>query len=289
MPTPDWRTLYPFQSHWMTTADGHRIHYLDEGSGCPTVMVHGNPTWSFMYRNLIPAANAAGLRAIAPDNLGMGLSDKPQEWPYHLQNHIDNLTRLIDEELKLPEVNLVMHDWGGGIGMGYAVAHPEKVRKLVLMNTAAYRAPTYPRRIALAKTPLLGAFLVRGLNLFVEGALRMAPAKPLPPEVREGFRAPYDSWRNRIATQRYVQDIPMRPSHPSWKTLAGIEEKLPLLAKKPILLCWGEQDFCFSMYFYRRWREIYPGCQAVSLPEASHYLLEDAPEKVIPLLADFLK
>ncbi len=288
MKAADWKALYPFTSHFMATAEGYRLHYVDEGRGRPVVMLHGNPTWSFMYRTLIKEMSAAGGRAIAVDNLGMGLSEKPQNWPYRLQGHIDNLTRLIDEELRLPEVDLVMHDWGGAIGMGYAVAHPEKVRRLVLMNTAAYRADAYPRKVALAKAPFLGAFLVRGLNLFVEGALRLAAARPLPPEVKAGYRAPYDSWRNRIGTQRYVQDLPMTPTHPTWPLLVSIEERLPLLAEKPILLCWGERDFCFPMKFYRRWREIYPKARAVSLPEASHYLLEDAPEKVIPLLKDFL-
>ena len=288
MPASGWRALYPFESHYMVTAEGHRLHYVDEGQGVPAVMLHGNPTWSFMFRDLIRAVSSAGGRAIAVDNLGMGLSDKPQGWPYRLQGHIDNLTRLIDDELKLPAVDLVMHDWGGAIGMGYAVAHPEKVRRLVLMNTAAYRADRYPRKVALAKAPFLGAFLVRGLNLFVEGALRLAAAKPLPPAVKAGYRAPYDSWRNRIGTQRYVQDLPMTPQHPTWPVLVGIEERLPLLVDKPILLCWGERDFCFPMKFLHRWREIYPKAQAVSFPEASHYLLEDAPEKVIPLLRDFL-
>jgi pimeloyl-ACP methyl ester carboxylesterase len=285
-----WRGLYPFAPHYFTTSDGHRLHYLDEGAGHPVIMLHGNPTWSFMYRDLLPAGTAAGFRCIAPDHIGCGLSDKPQNWPYHLEQHIKNLEQLIDNELKLPQLDLVMHDWGGGVGMGYATRHPEKIRRIILMNTAAFLSNDCPKRIHLARCPFLGAMLVRGLNAFVELALCMAPAKKLPQAVKEGYRFPYQNWRDRIATQRFAQDIPLRKSHPTWPTLEGIEKKLSLLKDRKILLCWGEQDFCFHMRFFQRWKnEFFPSAESVSFPDASHYLLEDRPEVIIPLLLDFLK
>ena len=245
------------------------------------VMLHGNPTWSFFYRQLIPAAAQAGYHAYALDNLGCGFSDKPQEWPYHLDGHIRNLEKWLDADLHLKDITLVLHDWGGGIGMGYAVRHPENIRRIVLMNTAAFLSDDCPKRIFLGRCPLLGAFLIRGCNAFVEGAIRMAAAKRLPKEVADGYRAPYGNWHDRIATQRFVQDIPLKPTHPTWNTLKSIQERLPLLQDKPIALIWGARDFCFHTGFYDRWREIYPHARAISLPDASHYLLEDAPERVI--------
>lgn len=285
-----WRQLYPFQSRYQTTASGFRQHYLDEGEGFPLVMLHGNPTWSFMFREVIQAGKQAGRRCIAPDHLGCGLSDKPQDWPYHLEQHITNLEQLLDQELKLPQMDLLLHDWGGGVGMGYATRHPEKIRRIILMNTAAYLSDDCPKRIFLVRCPFLGAFLVRGLNAFVEMALLMAPAKALPPAVKAGYRFPYQSYRDRIATQRFAQDIPLRPSHPTWETLAEIENRLPLLQDKKIMLCWGEKDFCFNMRFFERWKkEFFPAAEAHSYPAASHYLLEDNPQEIIPLLLDFLQ
>ncbi len=285
-----WRSLYPFQSRHHLTADGHRQHYLDEGTGFPVVMVHGNPTWSFMFREVIQAGTQAGLRCIAPDHLGCGLSDKPQDWPYRLEQHIGNLERLLNQELQLPQMDLLLHDWGGGVGMGYATRYPEKIRRIILMNTAAYLSKDCPKRIFLVRCPFLGAFLVRGLNAFVEMALIMAPAKPLPAAVKAGYRFPYQNYRERIATQRFAQDIPLRPSHPSWKTLQEIENRLPLLKKHKIMLCWGEKDFCFNMRFFERWKkEFFPAAEACSYPESSHYLLEDNPQEIIPKLLSFLQ
>lgn len=284
-----WQSLYPFESRWFTTGEGHRLHYIDTaGDGVPAIMLHGNPTWSFMYRELAQSLAACGSRAIALDNLGSGLSDKPQNWPYHLADHIRNLEEFIDGVTGGRPFDLLVHDWGGCIGMGYAVEHPERIRKIVLMNTTAFMLHGCPRIVALANCPLLGSFLVRGLNLFVNGALRLATAKKLSPAVKAGYRHPYGSWHDRIATQRYVQDIPARRSHPSWEAFHSIEGKLPRLASKEILLCWGEKDFCVGMEFFQHWRKIYPEAQALSFPGTAHYLLEDNPEEIIPAITAFI-
>ena len=284
-----WKALYPFESRFTTTPDGYRMHYIQEGTGEPVLMVHGNPTWSFFFRNLIPEVVKDGRQAIAVDLLGCGLSDKPQNWGYHLEGHIRNLEHFIDEDLKLSKVSLVLHDWGGGVGMGYAVRHPEKVDRIILMNTGAFLSNDVPKSIFLARCPFLGAFLVRGLNILVEAALRLAPARKLPPEVRAGYRFPYRNWHDRIAVQRFPQDIPLNPKHPTWATLSALGDALPILKDKKITLIWGEKDFCFHMGFFRIWRKIYPDAAAYSFPEASHYLLEDLPEKIIPLIVRQLR
>lgn len=283
-----WQDQYPFEARWMTIPGGHRLHYVDCGSGFPAVMLHGNPTWSFMYRRLIARLSKSGGRAIALDHLGCGMSDKPQDWSYRLADHIANLRHLVENELRLKQFDLVMHDWGGAIGMGYAVMHPERIRRIVLMNTAAYCSKRIACRIALIRNPLLGPFLVRGLNLFARCATRMAVARPMDPVARSGMLAPYGNWHDRVAIYRFVRDIPMSPRHPSWETLKGIEMNLPRLADKKILLCWGERDFCFNMHFFERWREIYPKALALGFPDAGHYLLEDLPQEIVPMIDNFL-
>ena len=139
MASSDWRSLYPFESHelWL---DSLRYHYLDEGSGEPLLMVHGNPTWSFYWRNLILALRD-DYRTIAPDHIGCGLSDKPENYCYTLAQHIDNLVQLI-RELDLTNITLLAHDWGGSIGLGAALELPERFSRIVLFNTAAFPPPS---------------------------------------------------------------------------------------------------------------------------------------------------
>lgn len=278
---------YPFSPVSVTVADGHRISCVDEGEGMPVVMLHGNPSWSYLYRQLILDLRG-NYRCLAPDHLGCGLSDKPQDYPYRLADHIDNLEQVLAQR-NIERCVLVVHDWGGAIGMGWAVRHPERVAGLMVMNTAAFPSPHIPLRIAVCRWPVLGPLLVRGLNLFARGAVRMAVVNPMAPEVAAGFVAPYDSWANRVAVHRFVQDIPMRPSHPSWPTLVEIEAGLARLSAKPMLLCWGGRDFCFHDWFYREWRRRFPQAQPHYFPEAGHYLLEDALPEIAPRVRDFLR
>jgi len=285
-PSSDWRSLYPFASHFMET-EGGKQHYLDEGEGPAVVMVHGNPTWSFYYRNLARSLSKTH-RVIVPDHMGCGLSDKPQDYPYTLRQHIDNLERLLDYELEVPQVDLVVHDWGGAIGMGYAVRHPERIRRLVILNTAAFLLDFCPFRIRVCRWPVVGPLAVRGLNAFARAATTMAVESRLDPAVRAGLLAPYDSWANRVAILRFVQDIPLRRSHPSWETVTDIQKRLHLLAEKPMLICWGMQDFCFTEDFLDIWQSYFPNARVHRFEDAGHYVLEDAGERVIPLAERFL-
>jgi haloalkane dehalogenase len=253
-------------------------------------MLHGNPTWSFLFRDLVSAASAAGMRAIAPDHIGCGLSDKPQSYGYHLADHIDNLEVLLNEHLGLTDMDLVVHDWGGAIGMGYAVRHPGRVRRLVAMNTAAFLGGSCPRRIWLVRTPVLGELLVRGANAFARSAVRMATSRKggLPPAVRAGYLAPYDSYANRIATLQFVRDIPADARHPTWATLEQIDAGLERLRDHPLLLCWGMRDFCFGETFLDMWIERFPSAVVHRVERAGHYLLEDAGDEVRAAILAFL-
>ena len=282
-----WRELYPFASHFLPL-DGVRYHYLDEGRGAPLLLVHGNPTWSFHWRNLI-AELRGEYRVVAPDHVGCGLSDKPGDYSYRLEQHIENLARLVTA-LDLRDVTLVAQDWGGAIGLGAVLRMPERFSGLVLSNTAAFRSRRMPWRIRVCRTPGLGPLLVRGLNGFSRAALRMAVARPerLTAAVRAGYLAPYDSWANRIAIERFVADIPLRSTHPSYAALLAIEEGLPSLAKLPTLLIWGMRDWCFTPHFLARIQGFFPAAETHELSDAGHWVLEDAPERFIPLVRQFL-
>ncbi|NLY01651.1 MAG: alpha/beta fold hydrolase [Rhodopirellula sp.] len=290
MSSNDWRSLYPFDSHWFTVG-GHRMHYLDEGEGPVLLLVHGNPTWSFYWREVVKALRGE-YRLIVPDHIGCGLSDKPpiDQYSYRLADRIDDLNRLIDE-LDLRQVTLVAHDWGGAIGMGAAVAQPQRFTRFALMNTAAFRAERCPWRIRLCHVPGLGALGVQGMNLFIKAAIRMAAERKerMTPAVRAGLSAPYDSWANRIAVLRFALDIPLKPSHPTFQTLTDIENGLGQFADHPVLLLWGMKDWCFTPQFLDRFLEYLPNAEVERLADAGHYIVEDAHERVVPLLEDFLK
>jgi haloalkane dehalogenase len=278
--------LYPFTPKRLTI-NGHTLSFLDEGQGPVILMLHGNPTWSFFYRNLVLALRSE-FRVICPDHMGCGLSDKPQHYPYTLATHIANLTCLIDH-LGLTNLALMVHDWGGAIGMGLAGRRPELIRALVITNTAAFPSPHIPWRIAVCRWPLIGAWLVRGLNGFARPAVTMAVANKMAPEVGAGFLAPYDTWANRVAIHAFVKDIPMSASHPSWPTLQEVEANLARLGEKPMLILWGGQDFCFHDWFYHEWLRRFPRARHHYFAHAGHYLLEDAGAEIEPLVHGFFQ
>jgi haloalkane dehalogenase len=278
---------YPFASHELKF-DGLRYHYVDEGSGPTLLFVHGNPTWSFAFRNLIKALSPS-YRVLAVDHIGCGFSDKPQNYPYRLAQHVANLERFVTE-LDLRDITLFAHDWGGAIGMGVATRLPERFSRFVLFNTAAFRSQRIPLRIAVCRIPGLGAIGVRGLNLFSRAALRMAVARPdrLTPAVRRGYLAPYGNWHDRVAVLRFVEDIPLSPTHPSYDTLVAIEEGLPKLRDRPMLFVWGERDWCFTTEFLDEFLRRFPNAEALRLPDAGHYVFEDAIEPIRARVQEFL-
>jgi len=281
------RDEYPFAPHTFDL-DGLRYHYLDEGQGEPLLMVHGNPTWSFAWRNLVKDFSQDH-RVLAVDHIGCGMSDKPPGYEYRLANHIDNLCRFV-ESLDLQRITLIAHDWGGAIGMGAAGRMRERFSRLVLFNTAAFRSRRMPLRIAACRIPLFGPLGVRGFNLFARAALRMAVEKPhlLTPAIRAGYLAPYNSWQHRVAIQRFVEDIPLKSQHPSYGTLVSVEEGLARLVDLPLLLIWGECDWCFTVKFLEEFQRRFPNAETLRLPHAGHYVFEDAIEEVIPRIRQFL-
>lgn len=264
-----------------------RFHYLDEGSGNPLLMVHGNPTWSFYWRNLAIEFRQH-FRVLVPDHIGCGLSDKPQTYDYSLAQHIRNLVELI-ETRDLKNITLLAHDWGGAIGLGAALQCSERFAQIVLFNTGAFPPPGIPRRIRACRIPGLGQIAVRGFNAFARAALTMATSNPaqFTPSVRAGFLYPYNSWANRIAIQRFVQDIPNGPQHPTWQTLTNIENSLKSLSDRPTKFIWGMQDWCFTPTCLERLLIHFPHAEVCRIAEAGHFVVEDAHAQIVTELNQF--
>lgn len=286
---PAWLAAeYPFAPKAWVTPRGARMSYLDEGprEESAVLMLHGNPTWSFYYRNVVKALSATR-RCVVPDHVGMGLSAKPQHYPYDLAARIADVEALI-ESLAVKRVDLLVHDWGGAIGFGWAAQCPERVNRIVILNTAAFGLNRIPARIALCKLPIAGPLLVRGCNGFAWPATWMAMhRRALTPEEKRAYLFPYDSWAHRVAISAFVQDIPMQPGHPSWSTLKEIERRLTGFRHHPVLIQWGGQDFCFDDVFLARWREILPEARVNRIADAGHYVLEDARDELVPRIAAF--
>lgn len=287
---PDWlRRLYPFEPRVFMCGQA-RMSYVDEGPRADeaVLLLHGNPTWSFYFRDLICTLAAAGWRCVAPDHIGMGLSAKPQEYPYCLGAHIENLHDLMDH-LGLRRVHLVVHDWGGPIGFGWAARHAAEVGRIVILNTAAFPTSRIPASINLCRTPLLGEWLIRGPNGFAQVATRTAVhRRPLAADVKRGYLFPYNSWANRIGLARFVADIPMRAGHPSRERLEEVAGSLGRFANHRIMIAWGGADFCFDGWYLDRWRRIFTEATVHHFPDAGHYVLEDAGEEIIPKITAFL-
>lgn len=285
--TVDWRSAYPWTG-LRVRVPGGTMHVLDEGPKDAPVLLalHGNPTWSFYWRRLVQHY-AGAYRVVVPDHLGCGLSDKPQDWSYRLADHVDNVLHVVDE-LGLRDVTLVVHDWGGAIGMGAATKRPDLARRFVVTNTGAWRSLRIPPSIATVKVPGFGALAVRGFNGFAGIAAIRATAKGLDPVAKAGLLAPYGSWHDRIATLRFVQDIPLGAWHPSYAELGRIDDGLAGLADRPMLICWGDDDFCFTPAFRAEWQRRFPHAEVHAWKDVGHYVMEDAPERVLAAMDAFL-
>lgn len=284
-------TLLPFASR-SVDLDGLRYAYVDEGTGPPVVLVHGNPSWSFYFRSLLAALPAAGYRALAPDHIGMGRSAKPPRtaYPHTLARRVEDFSRWIDATVLDEPVTLVVHDWGGAIALAWAVQHPDRVAGLVLLNTAAFPLPAgkrLPLALRAARVPVLGDAAVRFGNAFAVGATVLGVRHRMPKDVRRGYLLPYDSPAHRVAVLEFVRDVPTKPTDPAYDVLRRTERLLPRLASRPVLVCWGMRDFVLDADILARWEQIFPHAEVHRL-DAGHYVLEDAAAEIEPLVIGFL-
>ncbi len=282
---PSLKVEYPFESNSLELA-GTKMNYVDEGNGHPIIMLHGNPTWSFYYRNVIKQLRGQ-FRCIVPDHIGCGLSEKPQLYNYSLSQRIKDVQSLIDH-LKIEHFHLIVHDWGGAIGSGLAIQNLSKVKKIVILNTGAFLSKNIPKRISICKLPLIGEFIVRRFNAFAYPATYMATAKGLTKNAKKGLLFPYDNWNNRIAISRFVEDIPLKKRHPSYNKLKEIDENLHLLKNNPMAIFWGMRDFCFDKSFLREWKKRFPQATSTQFEKSGHYILEDERDKINKKILDFM-
>ena len=287
-----WRDEYPFASHFLEVEPDVCMHYVDEGHNdnllASILCVHGNPTWSFYYRSIVSRFRETH-RVVAVDHVGCGLSDKPQQYNYTLAQHTSNLVRLIDT-LDLKNVTLVVHDWGGAIGLGAAVERTERFRNVMVLNTAAFPPPYVPRRIAACRIPWLGSWSIRYLNSFARAAVTMAINRlpKLSDRARDGLLAPYDSPKHRVAIDGFVRDIPMTPRHPTWNVLMELERNLPRLSGLPIRFVWGMRDWCFRPECMERMNLAWPNATRRELEDVGHYVMEEASAEVLEELQSLM-
>ena len=279
---------YPFKSNYLSIKGG-KLHFIDEGKGAVIVLVHGNPTWSFYFRKLISQLSV-NHRVVAIDHMGCGLSDKPQNYPYTLTQHIENLDSLLNS-LQIDRFSLIVHDWGGPIGIGCSIRRLEALEKIVVMNSAAFRSSKIPLRIRLCRVPVLGEILVRLFNGFAWPARFMAVENKLEKMVSGAYISPYDSWKNRIAIYNFVKDIPLSQKHSSYDQLVEIEQSLDRICKLkiPFLLLWGGKDFCFNNSFYTEWVNRFPDAEKHYFDDGGHYVLEDKFIEIKPIIDAFFK
>ncbi len=290
---------YPSTPHRFQVRPGIGMSYLDEGprDGEVVVMVHGNPSWSYYWRTLV-AGLSDRYRCIVPDHVGMGLSDKPDDAPdaiprydYTLQARVDDLGALLEHLGIDGPVTLAVHDWGGMIGFGWALSHQAQVKRLVVLNTAAFPMPdakAMPWQIALGRDYNVGEMVIRGFNAFSSGASWLGVERKMPADVRRAYVAPYDSWKNRISTVRFMQDIPLSPKDRAWPLLEESGRRLHEYAGLPVFLGWGLKDFVFDHHFLERFQAELPGAEVMAFDDAGHYVLEDRHEVLVPAIRDFL-
>ncbi len=297
MKETDWTFAgtWPYKPRWYETPGG-KMHYIDEGpqDHPAVVLLHGNPAWSFLYRHFIPALLAANLRVIAVDHLGFGRSDKPGDSEaYDVGKHTERLEALLDT-LNPHDVTLVCHDWGGPIGLLWAVRHPHIVSRLFIFNTIGQRptgaVPLTPP-VKIMRSPMIGDVLIKGLNMFTKVfmfKLGVTHKEHLTKLVHEAYLAPHPTWQSRSAVLAFPRQIPTGPTGPVADMLGEIEQGLRTsFRQKPVRIVWGMKDITFGPQVLKNWQKLLPQAATTTIADAGHFVQEDAYEIAVPLLVAF--
>jgi haloalkane dehalogenase len=278
----DFGGTFPYEAHFVRAGDV-ALHYVDEGprDAAPTLFVHGNPTWSYMWRRPIAELSARGRRCVAFDHMGFGRSDKPPYLSaYPLETHIDNALTVIDE-LDLRDITLVVHDWGGPIGLGAILERTARLRSLILINTWAWELPSFlPPFLREFRTEGLGEILALAGNLFVESMPGAMARRDVDRLVMEAYRAPFPDYWSRAGMLAFQREIPLTEHDRSSTLMGSIHERLETLTV-PIRLIWAMRDRVFQPVFLEQWLEIYPNAEVIRIPHAGHFVLEDDPDAVV--------
>ena len=268
------------------------IHYCEQGRGEVVVMLHGNPTWSYLYRHLIVTLRSH-YRVIAYDHLGCGFSARPPvaRYEWTLAQRIADCEALLSALGGQEKITLIMHDWGVAIGCGYAVRYPERIARLVICNGAAFPLPrtrAFPWQLRPFRHKVCGKLLVQDSSFFLHALLLTCVQKKIPPAIKSAYLAPYLRRVDRHALWQFVADIPVAAGDRSFATLTAIADNLHRLAALPILLCWGKRDFIFDKSFLRQWCIHFPQAQLCEYEHCGHLLLEDDPHRISRDIRNFL-
>lgn len=275
------RDLFPFESRWFNSKVG-QVHYVDEGSGPPILMLHGNPTWSFLYRGIIIRLKKH-FRCIAMDYPGFGLSPHPPVYRYTAAEHAEVVTQLV-RELGLSELTIMGQDWGGPIGMRVALDDPGRLRALVMGNTWYWPATTLSMQL-FSKVMSSGIIQrqIFNKNMFVERMMPLGVKHKLAPEVMDHYRGPLGTLDSRAGVAEFPKEI---INAERW--LREIEANVPFeLGRLPLLLVWGMHDLAFTPGFMKHFRDDFESVSIVRL-EAKHYIQEDAPAEIAAAIKAFL-
>lgn len=275
---------YPFESNYLAT-DAGRVHYVDEGEGETLLMLHGNPTWSFLNRHLIRGLSDE-YRCVAPDYLGFGLSEKPRHWSYRPRAH----TRVIDElieSLELTDVTLCLQDWGGPIGVDYATRRPDNVSGFVVMNTAAWPLADNWRVQAFSRVAgsRVGQGLDRRYNAAVDWVMPRAfgDRSQLTPAIHDHYRAPFADPADRRGASIFAREL---LGSTDW--LSALWERRRLIADKPAIICWGMQGPLFGRSALGRWQALFPTARTAEFDDAGHFVQEEAGVEMVPEIERFM-
>ncbi len=280
--------LWPYQPRWFDTPDG-KLHYIDEGprDGPTAIFVHGNPEWSFLFRHDIAALLAAGVRVIAIDHLGFGRSDKPDDASlYTIRRHSERLALVLDT-LHIAHATMICHDWGGPIGLPWAIANHAEVERLCVMNTIGHQ-PTQPAPMPLPLRILRGRgsgdLLVKGLNMFTKVfmfKLGVTHPEHLTPTVRQAYLAPHPNWKSRTGVLAFPRQIPTSMNSPMIVLMGEVESGLrKYFANKPVWAIWGMKDISFGPVVLAEWQKMFPNAKVITFDNAGHFANEDEPEKI---------
>jgi len=289
------RGQWPYEPRY-ANVNGWRMHYIDEGKGDPVVLLHGNPTWGFLYRKMIPLLVGSGRRVVVSDMIGFGLSEKPtREDAHSLDGHAANLTALI-RGLDLTRITLVCHDWGGPTGLSFAMSNPGRIRALTIMSTWAWPLPPaeFHRRIfpwRMMHAPLVGPYLLgnhralagRGVYLSVVNREEFART------AQYAYEAVLPDPASRLLTWVWPRWIPLDENARAYERFKWLEQELSR-SKLPALIVWGREDEVFdAATFSERFKQMLPHAEGPHLVTGRHFLQEDSGAEIAGLIDSFLK
>ncbi|MDR1437546.1 MAG: alpha/beta fold hydrolase [Puniceicoccales bacterium] len=279
----DIRRYFPFTAHSVELPDGHRMHYVDEGRENLTLFFHDIPLWSFYFRNLIRDLRA-NFRCVAPDYLGFGLSDKPEQYPYSLQTIAQNAIDFLIK-LNVGKFNLVLHGWGGVPGMVVAQRWPERVNRIVLLNGNCFTDYAPPSEYSLYLTGGLGKVLIDIFNLPV---LKAAFGTDVGSYSRKGYRFPYTSRKDRVPIRTFIENLPSSGNGNAERWLKEVSEGISILMHKHVLAIWGMRDKVFHADILNHWEDSFNEPTIHELSSAGRYALEEEFDVMLPIIRRFL-